>query len=286
MLKGNVVRTGGVQRQAIALFGHALLLTLFLVLSLATSARASLNPGPEAQTVATAQTSDAEEDAPTYEDPFADDPFSDDLYAEGEWGEEWSDPLEPVNRAVFWVNDKGYFYILKPVARVFRVVPPPIRSGLSRMFDNLKSPLRAVSSLLQLKFAQSGVELSRLVINTTIGVGGFYDPAKNWWELHKQEEDLGQVLGHYGVGEGFYLVLPLLGSSTLRDGVAMVPQFYTDPLYWTLHRDGQFVAKGVNAVNAISLDKDTYESIVAEQLDPYLFVRDAYLQRRAGLVRE
>jgi phospholipid-binding lipoprotein MlaA len=154
------------------------------------------------------------------------------------------------------------------------------------MFDNLKSPLRAISSLLQLKFSQSLVELSRLVINTTIGVAGFYDPAKNWWDLRKQEEDLGQVLGHYGVGNGFYLVLPVLGPSTLRDGVALVPQYYTDPLYWTLHRDGQLVAEGIDVVNAISLDKDTYESIVAEQLDPYLFIRDAYLQRRAAQVNE
>lgn len=221
-----------------------------------------------------------------YEDSSADDLFSDDLYGEGAWDEEWSDPLEPVNRAVFWLNDKGYFYILKPAARVFRVVPTPLRSGISRMFDNLKSPLRAVSSLLQLKFSQSWVELSRLAINTTVGVGGFYDPAKNWWDMRKQEEDLGQVLGHYGVGNGFYLVLPLLGPSTLRDGVAMVPQFYTDPLYWTLHRDGQLAAKGVNILNAISLDKDTYESIVEEQLDPYLFMRDAYLQRRAAQVEE
>ncbi|MGC9520080.1 MAG: MlaA family lipoprotein [Desulfuromonadaceae bacterium] len=221
-----------------------------------------------------------------YEDSSADDLFSDDLYGEGAWDEEWSDPLEPVNRAVFWLNDKGYFYILKPAARVFRVVPTPLRSGISRMFDNIKSPLRAISSLLQLKFSQSLVELSRLVINTTIGVAGFYDPAKNWWDLRKQEEDLGQVLGHYGVGNGFYLVLPVLGPSTLRDGVALVPQYYTDPLYWTLHRDGQLVAKGIDVVNAISLDKDTYESIVAEQLDPYLFIRDAYLQRRAAQVNE
>jgi len=221
-----------------------------------------------------------------YADPFVDDPFSDDLYGDGDWDEEWFDPLEPVNRAVFWLNDKGYFYLLKPTARVFRIVPVPLRSGVSRMFDNLASPLRAVSSLLQLKFAQAGVELSRLLINTTVGVGGFYDPAQNWWDLRKQEEDLGQVLGHYGVGEGFYLVLPLLGPSTLRDGVALVPQFYTDPLYWALHRDGYLVSKGVDAVNAVSLDKDTYESIVIEQLDPYLFVRDAYLQRRAGLVKQ
>lgn len=251
---------------------------LALVSFSAVYAGAAVNPSVPGTTAPETEAQD--------EGSSADDLFSDDLYGEGAWDEEWSDPLEPVNRAVFWLNDKGYFYILKPAARVFRVVPTPLRSGIGRMFDNLESPLRAISSLLQLKFSQSGVELSRLTINTTVGVGGFYDPAKNWWDLRKQEEDLGQVLGHYGVGNGFYLVLPLLGPSTLRDGVAMVPQFYTDPLYWTLHRDGQLAAKGVNILNAISLDKDTYESIVEEQLDPYLFMRDAYLQRRAAQVEE
>lgn len=217
---------------------------------------------------------------------YSDDLFSDDLYAGAGWDEEISDPLEPVNRAIFWFNDKSYFYLLKPIARVFRVVPTPVRSGVSRMFDNLKSPLRAVSSLLQLKFAQSGVEVSRLLINTTVGLGGFYDPARNWWDLNKQNEDLGQVFGHYGVGQGWYLVLPLLGSSNLRDGIALIPEFYASPLYWALHRDGYLVAIGVDGINTLSLDRDTYESIVIEQLDPYLFIRDAYTQRRAGLVAE
>ncbi len=217
---------------------------------------------------------------------YADDLFSDDLYADAGWDEEISDPLESVNRAVFWFNDKYYFYLVKPVARVFRVVPTPVRSGLSRMFDNLKAPLRAVSSLLQLKFTQSGVEVFRLLINTTVGVGGFYDPAKNWWDLTKQNEDFGQVLGHYGVGSGWYLVLPLLGQANVRDGLAAIPEFYVDPLYWALHRDGHLVAIGASGINTLSLDKDTYESIVTEQLDPYLFVRDSYLQYRAGLVAE
>ncbi|MCA1796170.1 MAG: VacJ family lipoprotein [Desulfuromonadaceae bacterium] len=280
MLKPGAAFMSRCNLRSAVLSGLGLLVSVFFALLAHTSAVAAANPYAGETEAVTTQESSAEDES-VYNDPFSDDPYGDE-----NWDEERSDPLEPVNRAVFWLNDKGYFYLLKPAARVFRVVPTPIRSGLGRMFDNLKTPLRAVSSLLQLKFPQSGIEVSRLLINTTVGVGGFYDPARDWWDLRKQEEDLGQVLGHYGVGEGFYLVLPLLGSSTLRDGVAMVPQFYTDPLYWTLHRDGRLVAKGVDVVNAISLDKDTYESIVEEQLDPYLFVRDAYLQRRAGLIKQ
>ncbi|MBN2646102.1 MAG: VacJ family lipoprotein [Desulfuromonadaceae bacterium] len=214
----------------------------------------------------------------------SDDDLYVDLYADEPGFDGIADPLQSVNRAVFWLNDKCYVYLLKPVARGFRVVPEPVRSGLARMFDNLKSPLRSVSCLLQWKVKQSGIELTRLVVNSTLGLAGFYDPAQSWWELRKQDEDLGQVLGAYGVGYGCYLVLPVLGSSSLRDGVALLPQMYTDPLHWTLNSEAMLITKTTEVVNGVSLDRDTYESIIREQLDPYLFIRDAYLQNRAGKV--
>jgi phospholipid-binding lipoprotein MlaA len=196
------------------------------------------------------------------------------------------DPLEVVNRGVFWFNDKMYFYLLKPVARGFRVVPEPARVGLGNMLDNLKSPIRAVNSLLQLKFKQAGSEVGRLVINTTLGIFGFYDAADTIWSLKKKEEDFGQTLGYYGVEEGFYLVLPFFGASTLRDGVSMIPDSFIDPVYWSVRQEVALGIKGSDVVNRISLDKDTYESIVDEQLDPYLFIRDAYLQNRAANVAD
>ncbi|SDE07632.1 MlaA family lipoprotein [Desulfuromonas thiophila] len=223
---------------------------------------------------------------PGEDDFIADDPFAEDLY-NGELDDAiLADPLEPVNRALFWFNDKSYFYLIKPVARGFRLVPEPLRSGVDRMFDNLKAPLRAVSCLLQWRWRQTGVELTRLLVNSTCGLAGFYDPALNWWDLRKQDEDFGQVLGHYGVSGGCYLVLPLLGPSTLRDGLALLPQSYADPLYWMLHRDGLLGCRAGALVNSLSLDADTYESLVREQIDPYLFLRDAYLQRRAAQVRD
>lgn len=215
----------------------------------------------------------------------ASDDLLDDLYADDE-DELVADPLEAVNRGIFWFNDKLYFYLLKPLARGFRWLPEPLRSGVGNMYDNLKSPIRGVNALLQLKFKQAAVETGRLVVNSTLGVGGFYDPAESWWQWKKKDEDFGQTLGYYGVGEGFYVVLPVLGSSTLRDGVARWPDRYADPLFWLVRDEVLWGLKGGEIVNRVSLDKDTYESIVEEQLDPYLFVRDAYLQRRAAKVAD
>ncbi|WP_321532767.1 VacJ family lipoprotein [uncultured Desulfuromonas sp.] len=196
------------------------------------------------------------------------------------------DPLEVVNRGVFWFNDKMYFYLLKPVARGFRVVPEPARVGLGNMLDNVKSPIRAANALLQLKFKDCGTELGRLVVNTTLGIFGFYDAADIIWSIKKKDEDFGQTLGYYGVEEGFYLVLPFLGSSTLRDSLSLFPDRYADPVFWAVRQEAAWGITGANVVNRLSLDKDTYESIVEEQLDPYLFVRDAYLQNRAADVKE
>ncbi|MDY0191326.1 MAG: VacJ family lipoprotein [Desulfuromonas sp.] len=203
----------------------------------------------------------------------------DDLYADDE-GVESHDPLVTLNRGTFWVNDKCYFYLLKPLARGFRIVPLPVRNGLRNIFYNLRSPIDTANALLQLKFKQAGTQLSRLLVNSTVGVLGFFDVAGNYYKWERKEEDFGQTLGFYGVGEGFYLVLPLLGPSTLRDGIALVPDGYADPIYWLADYPTTLVSKGVKAINTLSLDNDSYESIVEEQLDPYLFVRDAYLQHR------
>lgn len=204
----------------------------------------------------------------------------DDLYADDNGEFEVNDPLVTMNRGIFWVNDRCYFYLFKPIARGFRVVPQPVRNGLRNFFYNLRSPLDAVNALLQLKLKQAVTQLSRLVVNSTVGILGFFDVAGTSCNLERKEEDFGQTLGFYGVGEGFYVVLPLLGPSTLRDGVALVPDGYADPVYWLADYSTTLACKGLKTVNTLSLDNDSYEGIVAEQLDPYLFIRDAYVQNR------
>jgi phospholipid-binding lipoprotein MlaA len=197
------------------------------------------------------------------------------------------DPIEPVNRAVFWFNDKFYFYLLKPVARAYRSVPEPARVSVANFFSNLFTPTRFVHSLLQLKFKDAGNELTRFVVNTTVGVAGLFDPAKEHAGLAKKEEDCGQTLGYYGAGPGFYMVWPFWGPTNVRDGIGVVADAFLNPIYYLRTSVwNRIAARAYYTVNGTSLDKDTYESIKKESLDPYLTIRNAYAQRREALIKK
>jgi phospholipid-binding lipoprotein MlaA len=158
---------------------------------------------------------------------------------------------------------------------------------VSNFFANLGTPVRFVNSVLQLKFKDAGSELGRLVINSTLGIGGLFDPAKNWFDLRKKDEDLGQTLGNYGVGNGIYIVWPILGPSSARDTVGMAGDFFLNPLYYVQIKPLERVGlKAVEEETDLSLDKDTYEGIKRQALDPYLDVRNTYAQHREGKVRK
>ncbi len=199
------------------------------------------------------------------------------------------DPIEPFNRAMFMVNDKLYFYVLKPVAGGYsRVVPEKGRVAVRRFFTNLLTPVRFVNSVLQFKFEAAGTELVRFAINTTVGVLGFMDPARDRWRIFLVREDFGQTLGAYGAGPGFYIMWPVIGPSSLRDTVGWVADLFLDPTTYIFAAD-PWVGTGVKAyerVNDTSLEIGTYEAIKKEALDPYVFIRDAYHQHRESLVRE
>ena len=197
-----------------------------------------------------------------------------------------SDPLEPVNRGIFWFNDKLYFYLFKPVARGYRwAMPEPWRVAVQNVFSNLASPVRIINSGLQGKFSDAGNEFTRFFINTTIGIGGLFDTAKDHFDIRKHDEDTGQTLGHYGIGPGIYLVLPILGPSDVRDAIGTFADTRMDLVYYLFDGWTYYEVKAYEKINALSLDKDTYETIKKEALDPYLFVRDAYMQYRENKVK-
>ena len=209
----------------------------------------------------------------------------DEFLFEDEKDIEVSDPLEPINRGIFWFNDKLYFYLLKPVARGYRkVVPEPWRVAVQNVFSNLKTPVRFINAGLQGKFEDAGNELTRFVVNTTIGIGGLFDTAKDHFDIRKTDEDFGQTLGYYGVGTGFYLVLPVFGPSNVRDGTGLLVDSRMNLLYYMAEGRNYWGLLAYDKVNDVSLDKDTYESIKKDALDPYLFVRDAYMQYRRNKV--
>jgi phospholipid-binding lipoprotein MlaA len=196
------------------------------------------------------------------------------------------DPLEKFNRGMFWFNDKAYFYVMKPVAKGWRwLAPEPLRLGIRNFFSNLRAPVRIINAALQGKFRDAGNELTRFGVNTTLGIGGLFDPAKEHFGIDRKLEDTGQTLAHYGVGPGPYLVLPFLGPSNFRDGAGLLGDYYISLVPVVFEHRGYWIALSTDVINFLSIDKDTYEGIKRDTLDPYLFLRDAYGQYRLNQIR-
>lgn len=200
---------------------------------------------------------------------------------------ESNDPLEPFNRAMYTFNDKLDRYVLKPVAKGYRaVVPSPARTGVSNFFSNLHEPVVMVNDVLQGKLKHAASDLGRFLTNTTIGLFGLFDVATHFG-LEHHDEDFGQTLGTWGVKSGPYLVLPFFGPSNFRDGVGLYADY---ELYPPSHMEEQSTAWKLYALQVI----DTRARLLSageilEQAagpDPYVFVREAYRQRRKNLIRD
>lgn len=192
------------------------------------------------------------------------------------------DPIEPVNRKVFAFNEGVDKVVLKPVARAYEaVLPQPVRKGVSNFFSNLGDPWSSVNLMLQGRFTDGLSDLGRFGTNTTVGLLGLVDVASDWG-MPRHGESFSSTLGAWGVGPGAYIVLPLLGPSDTR-GVASIPINSMGSL------QGQIADVGVrNSLTALNMvDKrasflDVSQRIDEMALDKYLFVRDAYIQRRDG----
>ena len=195
------------------------------------------------------------------------------------------DPWESWNRGVYKFNDKLDRAVAKPVARAYvKVVPEPVRIGVTNFFQNLTTPSVMVNDALQGKFLAAANDLGRFVINTTLGVAGILDPATPAG-LARNDEDFGQTLGKYGVPAGPFIELPVLGPSDARDGPARLVDTYMSPRQY-IHNDwikyGLYLPDFTDRRAALLQLDDTLKNTY----DPYAFVRDAYLQRRAYLVSD
>lgn len=198
-----------------------------------------------------------------------------------------ADPIEPWNRAMFQFNDKLYFWALKPVARGYNaVVPEPARISVRSFFRNVAMPVRFVNSLFQGKFKAAGTELARFGINTTIGLVGFFDVAKSRFDLEAQNKDLGQTLGYYGMGGMMYIVWPFIGPSTVRDTIGFAGDSFLNPVSYIEPFEAAFGVSAYGQINRTSLELGTYEDMVESALEPYIAVRDAYIQYRNGLIKK
>lgn len=197
-----------------------------------------------------------------------------------------ADPLEPWNRAMFTFNDKLYFWLLKPVAQGYSaLVPEWGRLRVKHMFQNSTMPVRFVNNLLQLKIDDAGIEMLRFVLNTTAGALGMFDVAKNIG-LRPQEEDLGQTLGVYGIGNGLFLIWPVLGASSLRDTAGMVGDSFLDPVNYITPAGSRIAVRSVDITNRTSLRIGDYEDMKESALDPYVSFRSAYFEHRNSKIKE
>lgn len=197
------------------------------------------------------------------------------------------DPLSGYNRVMTQVNDKLYFWILKPVSQGYQaVLPEDIRIAVGNFFNNLMMPVNVVNNLLQLRPKRAVTELTRFALNTTTGVLGFGDPASTSFNLKAYPEDFGQTLGHYGVGSGFHIVLPLLGPSNLRDTFGRIPDYYLDPISYLDGTEEMLAVRAYKLVNHTSLHIGEYENLKADAVDLYTFLRDVYEKRRIEQIKE
>lgn len=215
-------------------------------------------------------------------DEFADYSESDEDYAG------ISDPLEPINRLFFHFNDKLYFWLLKPVSSGYKVVvPEPARVSVSNFFSNLAFPVRFVNCLLQAKFKGAGYEWGRFLTNSIFGLAGFFDVAGKNFDMKGYDEDLGQTLGSYGLGNGFYINWPILGPSSVRDTIGDAGDFFLDPLYYAdLKTKYDLAKRGLEKTNDTSLTIGEYEDLKRSAMDPYIALRDAYFQYRRNKIKK
>ncbi|HEX41882.1 MAG TPA: VacJ family lipoprotein [Phycisphaerales bacterium] len=212
-----------------------------------------------------------------------------DLFEEGlqEQMVEVKDPLEGLNRIVFKFNDMVYTVLLEPLAKTYEgIVSEPVRVGVDNFFENVTAPARYVNCLLQGKGQGADIELRRFLINSTEGILGFGNPARDKYGLEPVREDLGQTLAVWGIGDGFYLVLPVLGPSTLRDSVGMVGDYFLNPVSWVQPLEVRYGATGLRHLNKGSFHVGEYKTLVGDALDPYIMLRQSYMQYRAGLIKE
>ncbi len=208
--------------------------------------------------------------------------------------QEVADPLESINRGIFWFNDAVDVNVLEPVAIAWRDnLPHVLTSSVHNFFDNFLTPSRMVSQLLRLNVTQAGVETARFFVNSTVGILGINDVA-TVWGLEKKKADTALIFANYGVPSGPYLVLPFLGPSTVRETVGLVGDFFLDPMYWigkSIDNTSTMYAITVPAAALRIVDiraqlLDATDAGKDSATDYYLFSQGAFMQYREGLLKD
>lgn len=215
-------------------------------------------------------------------DPLLDADFDEDLEEELVV----HDPFEPTNRALLSFNNGLNHWVMRPIADGYRfVVPDPVRHSIRRALINLNSPSTLVNDLLQLRFRDAGETLGRFLLNTTVGWGGLFDVAvEAGWEHHSA--DFGQTLAKMGVGSGPYLVLPVLGPNTVRDGVGDIVDIFMQPLTYLIGPAPNLMIGTGRGIAEFEARADALEALEDSSVDYYAALRSAYVQSRRAALAE
>ena len=215
-------------------------------------------------------------------------PDADDPEAVAEF-RETNDPFEPANRAMFEIHEVADRFVLQPVAEAYRdILPQPVRTGIRNVLGNLRAPVILANDLLQGNVSRARVTLGRFMVNSTLGLGGILDVARDWG-VTGHSEDFGQTLAVWGSGEGFYMFVPLLGPSSPRDLTGQGVDFFFNPLAWlgqgALVDAAGWTRLGLTVVDTREALLEPIDQVRATALDPYSILRSAYRQRRAFEIR-
>ena len=230
----------------------------------------------------------AKEEQEAEEDEYDDEYDDEDEYADTEDVVLIPDPWIEMNSGLYTFNDRLYFWLLKPVARGYGfIIPEELRQAIRNAFYNIRFPVRFINCLLQGKVVKAGDEFGQFFINTTVGCLGLLNPAANYPRLQPSREDLGQTFAVWGFDNGAYLMLPFLGPSSLRDGLGRLGDIFIDPIWWVPIDIWTSVAiRAGEAVNDTSLRIGEYEALKEAALDPYVMIRNAFVQNRNKLIAE
>jgi len=205
---------------------------------------------------------------------------------------EINDPLEPLNRVIFGFNNAVDIVLFEPVSKAYLViVPESIRNSVQNFMRNLRAPVMVANNLLQGDIGGAGVGTARFLINSTVGIGGLFDVANSHQGLEYEQEDFGQTLAVWGLGDGFYLVLPLLGPSSLRDTAGLAVDTFADPVRILASNDQNnewiyYTRNGIEALDGRSRLIDSIRDLRHNSLDFYAAIRSIYAQKRSDLILE
>lgn len=205
---------------------------------------------------------------------------------------EIADPLEKLNRGTFWLNDKLYLVIFRPVSKGYeKVLPKPVRKGIDNAFENARFPVRFVNCALQGEFKRGGLETGKFLLNTVAGIGGILRPSDRVGAFTDlSEQDTGLTFAKWGMGHGAYVVLPFLGPCSARDGIGLVGDYALNPVnwgfFWGGNHDWTQIPPTANTLRALPPQLSTYDDARRDAIDPYIAVRSAYIQYRDQAVKK